>query len=469
MRDAQKPAGKLTRRELLKCGLYGGAVAGLSGNLWLGGCLKKRNRGNPNIVLITLDTTRVDHLSCYGYRRQTSPNLDQLASQSILYTRAIAPSSWTLPSHASLLTGKFTSSHGARYDPEGPIHLTDAIPGPKGWEEYRARGLAKEERTLPSVLKEAGYTTGAVIGGPWLKKVFGLDKGFDFYDDSGISTMNGRAARQVTESALKWVESVHGKKFFLFLNYFDPHIPWSAPEGFALRFLPKDTRLNGRSVIHELTVEERNALYDAEILYMDHYIGELLQGLKADDLYKNSWIIVTADHGELIGEHGKFGHGKYLYQEELHVPFFAKYPDGEESAKRIDSWVQLTDIMPMIFERLGIPVPKEIQGSPPPRINHPVIAETYPLPFITRDGHWRAIYEGNFKFLWNSEGRNLLFNLEDDPSEMHNLSEQERGRAETMMAELDQFLTGLPKPGAAEPGKRLEQETEKALRSLGYL
>lgn len=473
MKRGQNPGSRLTRREVLKCGLYGVTMAGLSGGLWSGGCLKKGSKGNPNIILITLDTTRADRLGCYGYHRQTSTNLDQLASESVLYNRAIAPSSWTLPSHASLFTGKFTSSHGAQYDPEGPIRLSDAVGGPKSW-PYRARGLAKDERTLAMVLKELGYVTGAVVGGPWLKGAFGLHKGFDFYDDSEISSINGRSAKQITTRAVKWIEKVNGDRFFLFLNYFDPHFPWFAPEGYAMRFLPKGTHRNGKmSTIgrppEERTAEVNHALYDAEILYMDHYIGYFLQMLKAENLYANSWIIVTADHGELLGEHGKFGHGKYLYEEELHVPLFMKYPDGEESARRTDSWVQLTEILPMICDRLGISVPDDIQGSTPPRINHPVIAETYPVPSMTEDGHWRAIYDENFKFLWNSAGHNLLFNLKDDPSEMRNLREQERGRAERMLGKLDQYLAELPAPRAANPGKRLDEKTEEALRSLGYL
>jgi arylsulfatase A-like enzyme len=327
LNDKQTLHTDLTRRDLLKYGIYGGLVAGLSPGLWLGGCSKKRR---PNIILITLDTTRAYHLSCYGYHRQTSPNLDRLANESVLYTKAIAPSSWTLPSHASLFTGKFTSSHGAQYDPEGPLYLTDGLRGPDSWQKFRARGLAKNEMTLADILKGEGYITGAVLGGPWLKKVFGLSKGFDFYDDREISTLNGRLARQVTDSALKWIEKYRTKEFFLFMNYFDPHTPYMAPEGFARAFLPKGTDLGRRRP----TIEENKALYDAEILYMDHYFGKFLQKLKAWNLYENSMIIVTADHGELLGEHGKYEHGQYLYQEEIHVPLIIKFPGSEVPANQ---------------------------------------------------------------------------------------------------------------------------------------
>jgi len=455
----------LSRRELLKYGLYGGLVAGLSPSLLLSGCGKRQHAKKPNIILITLDTTRADRLGCYGYRRQTSPNIDKLAEESVLYTRAIAPSSWTLPSHASLFTGKFTSSHGARYDPEGPLLLTDAISGPESWDAYRARGLAQNEVTLAEVLKETGYTTAAVVGGPWMKRIFGLNKGFDYYNDSQISTVNGRLASQVTTSALNWLERRREKKFFLFLNYFDPHGPYSPPEGFALRFLPKGTNFTGR----EPTLEEINALYDAEILYMDHYIGRFLQKLKVENLYNDTLIIVTSDHGELFGEHGKFGHGHYLYQEELHVPLFIKYPAGEVSPKRTDLRAQLTDILPMIYERVGITIPGNIQGTSPSQIKHPIIAETYPLPLISKDGSWQSIFEGDFKFIWNSKNQHMLFNLKDDPEENVNIIVQDSKRTERMWAQMEQYLAKLPKPGLAVPAGEPDDQTKEALKSLGYV
>ena len=455
----------MSRRELLKYGLYGGLVAGLSPSLLLSGCGKRQHAKKPNIILITLDTTRADRLGCYGYRRQTSPNIDKLAEESVLYTRAIAPSSWTLPSHASLFTGKFTSSHGARYDPEGPLLLTDAISGPESWDAYRARGLAQNEVTLAEVLKETGYTTAAVVGGPWMKRIFGLNKGFDYYNDSQISTVNGRLASQVTTSALNWLERRREKKFFLFLNYFDPHGPYSPPEGFALKFLPKGTNFTGR----EPTLEETNALYDAEILYMDHYIGRFLQKLKVENLYNDTLIIVTSDHGELFGEHGKFGHGHYLYQEELHVPLFIKYPAGEVSPKRTDLRAQLTDILPMIYERVGITIPGNIQGTSPSQIKHPIIAETYPLPLISKDGSWQSIFEGDFKFIWNSKNQHMLFNLKDDPEENVNIIGQDTKRTERMMTQLKQYLAKLPKPGPAVPAGEPDDQTKEALKSLGYV
>lgn len=462
MNVKQNSSNGLTRRKFLKHGIYGGLAAGLVPDFLLSGCVTKKR---PNIILITLDTTRVDHLSCYGYYRQTSPNLDKLADESVLYNKAIAPSSWTLPSHASLFTGKFTSSHGAQYDPEGPLHLTDAINGPKTWQIYRARGLAQNEITLAMILKKAGYATGAVVGGPWMKKIFGLNKGFDFYDDRQIGTVNGRAANQVTDSAFSWIEQYSRRNFFLFLNYFDPHSPYLPTERFAFSFLPKSTNFRGRKP----TIGETISLYDGEILYMDHYIGKLLDKLKTDNLYDNTMIIVTADHGELFGEHNQFGHGHYLYQEEIHVPLFIKYPGTEVPPTQSDVQIQLNDVMAIVLDRLRIALPQDIQSGVPPQIGHPLLAEAYPLSVLSQDGHWRAIFDNDFKFIWNSKGDHLLFNLKDDPREMQNLAVVNSECKNRMKSVLNQYLAKLPEPGPAPETQDLDKNTKEALSSLGYL
>jgi hypothetical protein len=174
-------------------------VAGTSG------CAPQSEATRANVLLITLDTTRADHLGCYGYMRETSPNIDRLARQSRVYTRAYATSSWTLPTHASLLTGKFPTSHGARWDAEGALILTDAIAGPNAWKNLRARGIAADEVTLGTVLQAEGYATAGFVAGPWMNRVFGLDAGFEHYDDSGIDRMNGRRADHLTSAALAWL------------------------------------------------------------------------------------------------------------------------------------------------------------------------------------------------------------------------------------------------------------------------
>jgi arylsulfatase A-like enzyme len=423
----------------------------------------------PNVILITLDTTRMDHLGCYGYHRRTSPNIDKLAEESVLYTRAITPSSWTLPSHASLFTGKFTTGHGAKYDINGPLRLLDSIEGPDAWNAYRARGLSIDESTLAGILKEDGYVTGAVVAGPWMKKIFGLNKGFDHYDDAQISELNGRTADQVTENAVNWIRKVKDNNFFLFLNYFDAHAPYMPPKQYdvftqkAVNFSNELSNKEG-SILHVY-----NSRYDGEILYMDYHIGQLFKMLKSENLFDNTLFVVTSDHGELIGEHGLFGHGNSLYQEELHIPLIIKYPGADVKPKQDNSFVQLNDVFAIILQYIGIERPGNIQSGIPPEIGHPVIAEVYPVPAIGNSGSWRAIYDENYKFLWNSSGNHILINLKKDPEEKVNLILKEMKQASLMYANLSKYLAMIPPPGPIHQEQTVDEETRKALRSLRYL
>ena len=411
----------------------------------------------PNILLIVLDTTRGDHLSSYGYSRRTSPNLDKLANESVIYTRALANSNSTLPSHASLFTGKLPYSHGAKFDPKGPVSLYDALTAQEEFKIIRTGLLAENEKTLAELLKQAGYITGAIVAGPWLKKVFGLQKGFDFYDDENISTTRGRRARNVSAQALKWLKENHEKNFFLFLNYFDPHSPYTAPKKFSAAF--------SKSLGKKATKEEKmNAYYDGEILYMDHFIGRVLDFLKVLNVYDDTWIIVTADHGELLGEHGMVRHGKSLYQEEVYIPLLMKYPKGEVRPYRSDMPIQLIDILPTICKRLNITIPEGIQGMASSSIDHPIVAEAYTKNYTTR-----AIFIGNYKFIWKSNGEHMLFNLKDDPSENNNLIKQDVGHAKSLKDDLINYLSGLPNPGRVGTVQKVDKDTQEALKSLGYI
>lgn len=419
----------------------------------------------PNIVLITLDTTRADHLGCYGYERETSPRIDELAGESLVYERAFSTSSWTLPAHASLFTGKFTTSHGARYDPTGPLRLLDAIDGRPEWEIYRARGLAPDETTLAGLLSEAGYATGAVVAGPWMKTPFGLNSGFHIYDDDGIGSLVGRLAENVTDRAVDWIDETRGP-FFLFLNYYDPHTPYGAPGDWATHFLPPGTDASDLSA-RPHTLKEEIALYDGEIRYMDFHVGRLLDHLRERGLYDNAWIIVTADHGELLGEQGLRGHGKFLFQPELHVPMIVKQP-AEPARGRSTGPIQLVDVLPMICTRLGVPIPSDVQGQVPGAITHPIVAETYPLQVLTPRGHWRAVIDGTTKFLWNSQGDHLMFDLRADPGEENNLVAGDNETARSLQLRLHEYLNRLPQPKAAAETE-LDAETREALESLGYV
>jgi len=417
----------------------------------------------PLVLLITLDTTRADRLSCYGYSRATTPRLDRLAADALLFENALATSSWTLPSHATLFTGKLGSVHGAGYDAKGPLSLATALPGAE-WERYRARPLDESERTLAEILKDAGYATGGVVAGPWLKKPFGLAQGFDFWDDDQIDSTDGRRADRVTDAGLRFVERTTGPAF-LFLNYYDPHGPYDAPEPFARRFLATGAQL-GDGVPKG---EELQARYDAELAFLDEHLGRMLDGLRGRGLYDAALILVTADHGELLGEHGRIGHGETLSEPELRIPLLIKYPKAANRG-RTKAPAQLSDALPTVLDALKLEIPGGLQGGVLPKAGHPLVAELDPLPELGPTGRWRALYDGSFKFLWNSKGEHQLFDLGRDPGEKQNLFRSEGERARRLAAGLEGYLAALPKPPASAKGARaLDAETQKALRSLGYV
>jgi arylsulfatase A-like enzyme len=420
----------------------------------------------PSILLVTLDTTRADHLGCYGSEAATSPHLDALAAESVRYTRALSTSSWTLPAHASILTGKFTRSHGARADAAGPIRLSSAIEGPRSWRRVRARGLSPRERTLPVVLAEHGYATAAVVAGPWLKRVMGVDLGFQSYDDSGITSMNGRLAEDVTDAALRWLRQRPEAPFFLFLNYFDPHDPYKPPREFLRGKAPRRGKLDAETYRRRLT----RWAYQGEIRYMDHHLGRLLGGLRSLGVYDDTWIIVTSDHGELLGEHGIYGHGTTLHEPLLEIPLILKYPGSRTAPDTREEQVQLVDLLPTILNALGLAIPPDVQGSPLGRRAHPLIAEVYPLPFLEHArGDFRMLREENDKFVWHSGGDHRLFDLVADPDETVDLAERRPEQAQSMRARLDDYLARLPAPSEGGEPRQVDAATEEALRGLGYL
>ncbi|MBW2281299.1 MAG: sulfatase [Deltaproteobacteria bacterium] len=415
--------------------------------------------------MISLDTTRADRLGCYGYGEQTSPSLDALAAVSVVYTRAVSTTSWTLPGHATLLTGKLTSSHGARLDVDGPISLADAIEGP--FERYRARGLSPHERPLPLLLGEHGYATAGIVAGPWLKRVTGLDLGFDHYDDGGIDPTHGRLAPSVTGAALDWLRSrPRDRPFFLFLNYFDPHGPYDPPA----RFRGAPPRLTSDMPREQRIRTRARWLYDGEIRFMDFWVGKLLDGLRDLDLFDDTWIIVTADHGEALWEDGIQGHGTALERAVLAIPFIVKYPGTGHAPERSDERVQLTDVLPTLLDALGLPIPDDIQGNALGRLGHPVVAEVYPLPFMTNaDGDVQALIADGHKLVRKDRGRLAVYDLARDPHERIDLAARDPERAAAMAASLDEYLASLPAPLAQGAPRAMDSETQKALKSLGYV
>jgi arylsulfatase len=479
----ESPPARLSRRTVLKRSLLGAAAAGGLGAApyvyrRLSGRASTWNKGQrvPTIVLITLDTTRADHLGCYGYPRPTSPNIDRLARESIVYQRMIATGTWTLPSHATLFTGKFTTSHGARTANDGNLVLSSAVAAPDGSSGQKMRSIATNQQTLAGLLRTIDYETCGVVGGPFLERYFGLDKGFSKYDDKGITNFNGRPAEEITDRALAWLRTPAKQPRFLFLNYFDPHPPLVPPDNFCNMLdpgLPDGPLRNAKAISLNtpdiLTTEQLHGLYDAEIRYMDHHVGRLVDGLKELQLYNDSLMILTADHGELLREHGEEGHGDTPYQEVAHIPLIVKEPGGGRAGDKVDDWIQLTDILPMILDGVGVPLPADIQGEVPPRVRHPIIIESKTIRGYHKNGDWLSmIGNDGLKLISNTEGHHKLFDLNADPREEHNLINERMDTAHRMRTQMELYLDSLPEPGSTGPMQQADADTIKRLEALGY-
>ncbi len=283
----------------------------------------------PTVVLISVDCLRADHVGVYGYPRSTTPNIDRLSKDGVVFKNAMSVSSWTLPVHMSMLTGLMPSQHGlTRYH-----RLRPTVP------------------YLPQVLTNEGYETLGVVSGAYLSTTFGYHEGFREY-----RYLNDRSSQEVVEASLDLIRRSSGRPVFLFLHLFDAHWPYLAPQGYRDRFgerLP-DISNSMRKVLERLPptgpeeVQGLKNLYDGEIAYIDEALGGLFEGLEALGLYENSIIIVTADHGEGFYEHEDWQHANLLYDEVLHVPLIVKWPHQARTGE-VDSLVSLLDIFPTIF------------------------------------------------------------------------------------------------------------------------
>jgi len=417
------------------------------------------------VLLVTLDTTRVDRLTSYGYERETSPKLDALAKQSVVYDRAWSTSAWTLPAHASLFTGLFPSSHFAQFD----------LQGEELRHGFHAHGLAPEFVTLAELLAERGYQTAAFVGGPWLQREFGALQGFATIQDE-VPARTGRNGGELTDDALAWLETSNADApLFLFVNYFDPHYPYAPPAGSqtfpgSSAKVPENWTLRalaGQGIPPKM-LEALEARYDAEIHYMDSQLGRLLEEFSAR-AGGNSLVIVTADHGESFGEGGFYLHNGSLNEEVTRVPLVVRYPNGRGAGTRSLAAVQLTDVAAIVANETGLELPPETDALLPGERatvhlalkRNSFLVESFGERY-NRDLH--VVIEWPHKLVVPTPGTPRLSRLVglaeeavDDPALLDRL-----------VRSLGEHLSGSgPAPKLLEV--KLENETMESLRALGYL
>jgi arylsulfatase A-like enzyme len=432
-----------------------------------------RTPPRPNVILVTLDTLRADHLSCYGYERRTSPQLDRFAAGATRYARARSTAPWTLPSHASLFTGLYPFQHGA--------HSVKVNP-----KDSQGRGnaasLASGHTTLAEALRALGYRTGAVVANHgYLARHFRLDQGFEHYD------VQREPIGRIVERVESWLERRRDGPFFLFVNTMDTHRPYNTTPrpGFLEREIP---RQSGPLLVelyeHVLGTagpapEKLRTLvdqYDLAIANLDEGLGRLFDRLRELGLFDESLIVITSDHGEYFGEHDLIEHSKDVYEPALHVPLFVKLPAQQHGA--VDERpISLVHVPGLVLD--GVlgggatgAAAKLVQSWPADEL----LAECYYSRLHDLRAPWGArfdrirtvLYAGDVKYIRSSDGRHELYDLAADHDELANALTQDPSRAAAFERRLDEFLRTLGGAAEAAEVESIDQETAERLRGLGY-
>jgi len=428
----------------------------------------------PNVILIVVDTLRADHLGCYGYVRDTSPRLDLFARDSTLYTRAMASSPWTVPSHASMFTGLNPFEHGAH------TCMRDSV-------EECVFPLAERHTTLAEVLRDRGYqTTAFVANSGYLRPLYRLDQGFDQWKIARVS------GSLVTSTAMNWLREERGGPFFMFLNYMDTHRIYntSPRPGLLERPAVQDRGellnqliakvLPGRGGVPPQLVRQVVDQYDTAVANTDEALGTLFDGLKELDLLTNTIVVVTSDHGEYLGEHHLVEHSKDVYQQAQWIPLVVRAP-GQTRGERLDTMASSADLPHLILKEFPASVRRELLPLfPNAPGNHLVISENY----YTRakdlyDKRWghrfnrvrTAAYDWPHKYIRSSDGHHELYDLAGDPLEAINLYSEGDPIATRLSATLARFQTErlAEIEGSSESPAEMNQELREQLRSLGYV
>ncbi|MFQ5743417.1 MAG: sulfatase [Acidobacteriota bacterium] len=439
------------------------------------------------VVLIVIDTLRADHLGVYGYQRPTSPAIDKWAEEAAVFDRAFSTSPWTLPAFGSIYTGQLPTRHaaGVRVRKVAQLPARDEIPQLIRHADTLFFELDSSLKTLAEILRDKGYTTGAVINNAFLKPRFGIDRGFETYDYTPKPRVKIRTADATVDRALRWLDENPEGPFFLVLHIFDPHMPYAAPAPFAGKFsnqyadtygLPIEDFTALRQEAKRPTEKGRiaealnTALYDEEIAFSDHELGRFLDGLKARGIWGRALVMLTSDHGEELHDHGRFEHGHTVYNELLRVPLMVWGPDVRPG--RYSEPVSLVDMMPTILETVGVRAPQAPVGVSLRPLLTTGTAPQERLLYAERTlykGEKKAVIRWPWKAIIDLEkDRQLLFDLEADPAEKVNLAPQRTAVLYELLGRLQETMLAADQQ-AQHNEVLLDAETLKNLRALGYL
>jgi choline-sulfatase len=395
----------------------------------------------PNVVLITIDTLRADHVGCYGAQNVKTPTLDALAQDGVVFERAISQVPLTWPSHAVILTGTYPFQNGVQ--------------------DFTGQPLAPQVRSVSQAFKQAGYPTGAVVSAFVLDRSWGLSRGFDFYDDAfsaetfekkDIGLVDRRAEDSV-EHAIAWLKKIPRRPFFLWLHLYDPHSPYDPPE-------PYRTEYEGH-------------LYDGEIAYADHELGKLITWLKQNRLYDSSLVVMLSDHGESLGEHGEDEHGFFVYNATVHVPLIVKPPASSRIRPgRRGEPVETAAVAPSLLQLAGVKDSIQSQFQSPGLFalnadrRDSAYSETF-YPFSSFG--WsplHALETGRFHYIESPKPE--LYDLESDPGETRNIVTEQPATIAVLKEKTQQLLAHNPFAGHDPAVGNLAPDAQEKLRALGY-
>ncbi|HEX2061643.1 MAG TPA: sulfatase, partial [Thermoanaerobaculia bacterium] len=373
------------------------------------------------VILISVDTLRADRLPAYGYTKVATPHLDALRRDAILFANAYSHCPMTLPSHVSMLTGLLPTEHGVRNN-------------------LGYRFDATKHATLPQLLKQRGYTTGAAVSSYVLRADTGLGAAFDFYDDaipvaaSGSASEHQRSGTATLAAARQWISRNASQPFFFFFHLYEPHSPYTPPEPFRSRYADA---------------------YDGEVAHADAITGEFLAFLKQSGIYDRALILFTSDHGEGLWQHGEDQHGILLYREVLHVPLLVKLPDNARAGETVSAPAALIDLLPSIVKSEGVDL---LGGTIPARR---IYSETFYPRIHLGWSELRSLIDERHHFI--EAPRAELYDVVADPAETKDLAATERRVAASMRAELQRY------PSALQELQNIDPEDAKKLAALGYL
>lgn len=412
--------------------------------LFIGGWLlmhcSAKTKNIQHVVLISIGTCRADHLSCYGFNQSTTPNIDGIAAEGVLFENVISPVPMTLPAHISMLTGVTPLFHGVHDNMNGI--------------------LTNDKLTLAEIFKSHDFLTGGIVSAFALDAIFGMAQGFDFYQDDFGKAGNrffprDRPGDETTQLAINWLQENKDAKFFLFLHYNDPHHEYKPPKPYATRFVDDP--------------------YSGEIAFVDHCIGRVTAKLKELGIYDSTLLIITGDHGEMLGEHGEKEHLYFIYESAIKVPLLVKLPGkGKKEPDRVKESVGLIDVVPTICELLGFELPQGTQGmSLAPLLQRKELSiknrffyiESI-IPTYLGANPLLGLRTDDWKYIYTT--RPELYHLKNDPMEQVNLLDKESPRASDFQVILEKLLK---EQQSTLPERRMapDRETLNRLAALGYI